>query len=167
MKYALSYVSKLNKNLLGVLLSDQHCKKVRVLRTFARNLCESALVNLAPTTSVTAGSVGASLPARPAAGFLAFTDRTASTHPRLQRLVAASGPNSTTESVQMTPTEAASTMLVRAVFHEESKPQVLREHVRRIVFSCNFHHLDTPLSNQVLKPKKRNIDVPDLAKPVH
>ena len=109
---ALSSVSKLNRNLLGVLLSDQHCKRVRVLRTFARNLCESALVNLPPTTSVMAGGVGASLPARRAAGFLAFIDRTASTSARLQRLVAASRPNFTTESIQMTPTEAASTMLV-------------------------------------------------------
>ena len=56
--------------------------------------------------------VGASLPARPAGGFLAFVERTASTPPRLQRLVAASRFNSTTESVQTTPTEAASTMLV-------------------------------------------------------
>ena len=35
-------------------------------------------MNLPPTTGVIVGGVGASLPARPAAGFLAFIDRTAS-----------------------------------------------------------------------------------------
>ena len=100
---------------------------------------QGAVQAYSPTTGVIAGSVGASLPARPAAGFFAFIERTASTPRRLQRLVAASRLNSTTESVQD---------VGPAVFHKESKPpadfrnfnprQVLREHVRRTVFSRNF-----------------------------
>ena len=57
----LDFAVKDEKNLLDVLLRVQHCEGVRVLRAFARKLCENALWSLAFTTGVMAGSVGNAL----------------------------------------------------------------------------------------------------------
>ena len=69
----LDFAVKAEKNLLDVLLCVQHCVQVvRVSRAFARNLCGNGQVSLAVTTSVMAGGVGGSLPARPDVNFLAL-----------------------------------------------------------------------------------------------
>ena len=133
------------------------CAEEGVSRSFRPQPLNVAPLVLAPTTSVIAGGVGASLPARPAEEVLSLSV-VLPTLPRRQRRVAVSRQNSTAEIAQMTFIEAMSTMWLLPLSTKNPSLLLISEILTPgkyfarmsagLSLPATFGHLDASFSNQ-------------------